>query len=127
MSTTIGALLAAVKITNTDGTPTAYFVRFINQQILDRLGGLVADSNTELADEIAILQGESLNRQSDPNADVALMGVDELRNELSSLRNDTFLLRQALWEKDAELLMLRVPNDLRARVEQLEDLLLKAA
>jgi hypothetical protein len=121
MTTTIGALLAAVKITNADGTPTAYFVRFINQQILDRLGGLVAMSNTELADEIGDLMGEQLTPATDPLAMQTAQAVDELRSELASVRTDCDQLRQQIAERDSELLGLRVMNDLRLRVEQLED------
>jgi ribosomal protein L29 len=121
MTTTIGALLAAVKITNADGTPTAYFVRFINQQILDRLGGLVAMSNTELADEIGDLMGEQFTPATDPLAMQTAQAVDELRSELASVRTDCDQLRQQIAERDSELLGLRVMNDLRLRVEQLED------
>ena len=127
MTTNIGALLASVKIVNPDGTPSTYFFRFINTQILDRLGGLVSSSNAELEDEIAQLQGQSFATPSDPQAALANMGVDELRNEVASLRSSMDALMQSLWMRDAELLMLRTQSDLRPRVEQLEDLMLKAS
>lgn len=121
MTTTIGALLSTVRITNQDGTPTAYFARFINQQILDRLGGLVAQSNAQLASEISDLQGAGLDARTDPQSWVALLAIDELRNELASVRNDCDQLRMMLADRDSELLGLRVMTDLRLRVEQLED------
>lgn len=121
MTTVIGAVLANVKFTNSDGTLTAYAMRFINSQILDRIGGLVAQSNTELASDIAELSGSQLTPLSDPVTQQNALAVDELRNELASVRNDCDQLRQQLADRDSELLALRTMTDLRLRVEQLED------
>ena len=127
MTTVIGPLQGNVQLITDGGVATEYFLRFINRQILARLGGVVADSNSELADAIASVGDGTNASQTDTSTHVALLSIDELRSELLSVRNDCDQLRQALWERDSELLMLRSALDLRARVEQLEDLLLKAA
>jgi len=121
MTTTVGPVLANVRFVNADGTLSAYAIRFINQQILDRIGGVVAQSNTELSSGISDLDSQALAPAGDPLVHQAMVAIDELRNELASLRSDCDQLLQQIAERDSELLRLREMTDLRLRVEQLED------
>jgi len=83
------------------------FVRFFSD-LARRTGGVTAPTNTELssgvadvASSVATLDNEDAAPRSNPEAREALRAVDELRNELASLRGDN--------------------DGLRRRIEQLED------
>lgn len=66
----------------------------------------------EIRNEIASLRGE--NRE-------AMQSVDELRNELASVRSENNQLRQAFDELSTIVYEFKPDIQLRARVEQIED------
>lgn len=76
------------------------FVRFFSD-LARRTGGVTAPTNTDLANGVTTLDTEDVAPRSNPEAREALRVVDELRNELASLRGDN--------------------DGLRRRIEQLED------
>lgn len=86
-----------------------------------RVGGVSALSNGDLSDNIDALDADAQFSRSDPLAQDAMRAVDELRQTVSSLRNDCDMLRSQIADRDAELAGLRSIPDLRQRVEQLED------
>lgn len=86
-----------------------------------RVGGTSAMTNGDLSNNIDALDADAQISRSDPLAQDAMRAVDELRNEVSSLRNDCDMLRSQIADRDAELAGLRSVSDLRQRIEQLED------
>lgn len=96
------------------------FVRFFFD-LFQRVGGTAAASNSDL--EQMAEEQVGAGQVSSPEAQEAVRGVDELRNQLASLRSDVDMLR-GLIEQAGEALALRAVDDLRARVEQIEGRLL---
>lgn len=83
--------------------------------LLDRTGGVSGSTNF----------GEYVNQffdapPTDPAAQEAIRGVDELRNALESARGEVQHLRGMLDDAVQELAALRSVQDLRAHVEDLE-------
>lgn len=76
------------------------FVRFFFD-LFRRAGSTEALTNTDLQTLIEHLDSEALMPKTDPVAQQATQAIDELRNELSSIRSEY--------------------STLRARLEQLED------
>ena len=96
------------------------FVRFFFD-LARRVGGTKAPTNNDLSGHVATLDSEALMARSDPDAQDALRAVDELRNEVASLRSDCDGLRSQIADRDAELAGLRSLSDLRSTVEQILD------
>lgn len=97
----------------------ANFLRTFLQQLSDRVGGSKALSNVEL-EELAGQVADMIPRTNIDAAE-AIAAVDELRNELASVRSDCDALRNQIADRDVELAALRIPPDLSGRVQQLED------
>jgi hypothetical protein len=96
------------------------FVRFFFD-LFRRVGDTQALTNTDLQTLIEHLDSEALMPKGDPLAQQAMQAIDELRNEVSSVRSDCDNLRAILGEREAEIAAIRPAADLRARLEQLED------
>lgn len=90
------------------------FVRFFFD-LFRRVGGTNGSSSDELLD-LAFF-----DPPKDPQAMEATRGVEELRIQLDGLRSDYDNLRRLVGEQEAELQTLRGTDQLRNRVEQLED------
>lgn len=99
----------------------ANFLRSFLQKLSDRIGGDVALSNKELADIADQINADALDQRSDPIAQEALRAVDELRNEVASIRSAFDELRGLLGEHEARIAGIRTTSDMRSRLEQLED------
>lgn len=96
------------------------FVRFFFD-IFRRVGSTEALTNIDLQTLIEHLDSEALMPKTDPVAQQAMQAIDELRNEVSSVRSDCDNLRSRLDEREAELAGLLAAPDLHGRLEQLED------
>lgn len=96
-------------------------IRWLNEALIPRIGGTQALTNLELATTIAELDSEALMPKSDPLSQRAMQAIDEIRNELSSVRSECDNLRNLLAEREAELTGLRSLADMRPRLELLED------
>lgn len=96
------------------------FVRFFFD-LFRRTGGNTAPTNNDLSTHIATLDSEAQMPRSDTVSQEAMRAVDELRNEISSMRSDCDSLRGQLADVEAQFAGLRSVADLRSRVEQLED------
>ena len=86
-----------------------------------RVGGTTAPTNNELSGHVETLDSDAQMSRSDPSAQEALRAVDELRNEIASLRSDCDGLRSQIADRDSELAGLRSLSDLRSTVEQILD------
>lgn len=93
----------------------------IDQQWMHVIAALVQRSGgTSGSDGLGVYLPLIEQTQDDLAAREALRAVDELRNELAGLRSDNQALRGLLDEQANELAALR-QNNLRNRIEQLED------
>lgn len=107
--------------TRYDVAQSPEFVRLFFD-LFRRVGSTAAPTNNDLNTLVDQLESATLNLHNDPSAQEAVRGVDELRNEISSLRSDCDNLRNQLAEANAEMAGLRyVAAEWRPRVEQLED------
>ncbi len=97
-----------------------FFIRYLNQQLLDRLGGTDQSTIADLVAEINEINDAGLSASPDGRSNEVAASIDELRGELAGLRNDCDALRSAIFDRDAEIAALRNLLDLRNRVEQLE-------
>jgi hypothetical protein len=89
------------------------YLRFFTS-LVQRIGGVASMSNAELAQ----LVSEPIKQ--DARTDDAIRAIDELRNELASLRASCDQLRGLLDEQASAIMGLRPTDDLRARVETIE-------
>ena len=94
------------------------FVRFFFD-LIRRLGGPNGLSNEELLVLVEAAQGSVM--ASGPDAQDAIRGVDELRNEVAATRSDVQALRGEIESLGAELIGLRAMSDLAPRVQRIED------
>jgi hypothetical protein len=90
------------------------FVRFFFD-LFRRVGGTNGTSSDELLD-LAFF-----DPPRDPQVADAVRGLEEMRIQLDGLRSDYDNLRRLVGEQEAELQTLRGADQLRNRVEQLED------
>lgn len=96
------------------------YLRFFESLRL-RAGGTVGPGTKDVQEQ-AQQMFESI--PSDPAAREALQAVDELRNELATARGLMQDLRAIIEEQAAQIAALRHTEDLRQRVEQIEERLL---
>jgi hypothetical protein len=86
----------------------ANFLRSFLQQLFGRVGGNVALSNIELEQIALQLAGDDI--RSSPEAREATRAVDELRNEISSVRSGCDGLRRLIDEQAGEVVSVRTEN-----------------
>ncbi len=109
MTTQLAPLLDIPVVDLSTGKFTPQFRLWLTQQLIARVGGTVALSNTELAGQVSGVTGATGSLSS---------RVTTLETEFAALQVQVEAMGEGI---AAELAGLRSIADLRSRVEQLED------